>query len=165
MSREKSRLAILNTLLAFPTVSQKDWTGDLSESPKPGDLVSLNCAAPSKWYLSWVHDTEERNGWTHTLLESIEDGELSWWHNVGFSIYNRERVANNPQWRWDDKQWAFWSRWRKACRKHDAYIMLPVIPSFGEGNSVTLDVRIRHSLNRYRNPRTFDNWKKTTIAI
>jgi len=133
--KTKARLSILGEMLAFPTISQKDWT---SGGAIVGDLVSLQSAPPSKWYVSWlietrcVHDREY-------LLESIDDGSLCWWSNVSLNHYNRERVGNNPTWRWEDRQFDFWKRWRKAAST-DSWLLRPSLPEFS-GFKVTLSVR------------------------
>lgn len=163
MSKDRARLSILSSLLAFPTINQKDWQGGLFSEARVGDLVSL-CSAPvSKWYLSWVKEVGGTKGYPKYLLESIDDGELCWWENVGLNVYSRERVAERPTWRWDDKQFAFNSRWCKACKRNGAYMILPCLPVFNEDGSVMLDVRIRHGFNKFSDPQTFPNWKKLTI--
>jgi len=162
MSRNKARVVILSSLMAFPTINQKDWSGSMfGEDAIVGDLVSL-CAAPaSKWYLSWVREIDA--GGERYLLESIDDGELCWGSNVGLNVYNRERVRTSPTWRWDDNQFAFWGRWNKACTRNNAYIVLPTLPVFVEDEAVALDVRIRFGFNDYSNSTVFPNWKKLTI--
>lgn len=162
MGRNRARLLILSELFAFPTISNRHWKSDLMEDkPQIGDLVSLTSAPPSKWYLSWFREYDPNNGWPKYLLESIEDGELCWWENVGLNFYDRERVRKN--WQWDDKQFEFNDRWRKVCRRNDAYLILPCQPEFNTDGSVLLDVRIRFQFSPYRNPRTFPDWKKVTM--
>lgn len=164
MAKNRARLMILSELMSFPTINNKDWRSDFgNDKPQVGDLVSLTSAPPSKWYLSWFREYDQNNGWPKYLLESIEDGELCWWENVGLNFYDRERVANRPQWKWDDKQFEFNDRWHKVCRKNDAYIVLGCQPVFHDDGSVTLDVRNRFQFSDYRNPRTFQDWKKVTM--
>lgn len=165
MGREKAKLEILSELLSYPTVSQKDWQSDFSTDVQVGDLVSLNSAPVSKWFLSWVKKIDKTSSRfsTRYLLESVEDGELCWWSNVGFNIYNRKRVSERPKWKWDDKQHAFFSRWFKSCKRHDSYIVLPVLPEFHDDYSVTLNVRIRFGFTNFQNPKIFDNWKKLNM--
>lgn len=165
MSRERARISILSEMLSYPAARFRDWTNSMfSDSDViEGDLVSLSSAPDTKWYLSWVREYDPNNGWPKYLLESIEDGELCWWENVGINIYNRERVAERPTWKWDDDQFAFNDRWKRVCyKRHDAYIILPMLPVFN-GNDVTLAVRTRFGLSDYHSPRTFSNWKKLTM--
>jgi hypothetical protein len=165
MSRDRARISILSELLSFPTVNQKDWHSfsfsntDICE----GDLVSLYSAPASKWYVSWVREVDENNGWPRYLLESIDDGSLCWWVNVGINVYSRERVRERPAWQWDDKQFAFNDRWNKVAKRNDAYIVLPMPPVFRDDGSVTLDVRIRFGMVDFSCPETFSNWKKLTM--
>lgn len=163
--KEKARISILSRMLSFPTISGKDWSSDLGGSKAEiGDLVSLSSAPDSKWYLSWLCEIDPNNGWTKYLLESVEDGSLCWWENVGLNIYSRERVANNPSWRWSDDQFAFNERWLRICyKKNGAYIVLPLQASFLPDGGLVLDVRIRWGTSDYHNPRTFPNWKKVTL--
>jgi len=142
------------------------WTSGNSTGVKfqVGDLVSLQSAPVSKWYLSWLKEIDPNDGWPKYLLESIEDGALCWWGNVGLSYYDRERI-DNPIWHWDDAQYAFDDRWRKVCRRNNAYIVLPIIPDFHGDGSVTLDVRIRFGLSDFHNPKTFKNWKRVTMKM
>ncbi len=162
MNKNRARIEILSDLLSFPTISQKDWS-NLSGNVCIGDLISLTSAPPSKWYVSWVRDIKKENGWTSYLLESIDDESLCWWSNVGINVYNRERTNNNPDWQWNDKQFSFCDRWYKIAKRHNSYIVLPVTPKFNKNESVTLDIRIRYSLNDFRCPETFPDWKKLTM--
>lgn len=161
-AKNRARLLILSELMSFPTISNKDWQGSIGGKPQTGDLVSLTCAPPSKWYLSWLREIDPNNGWPKYLLESIEDGQLCWWMNVGLNVYDRERVGKNPRWKWTDGQFKFNDRWLKVCRRNDAYIVVPCQPKFNDDGSVLLDVRIRHGWDSYRNPRTFPAWRKVT---
>jgi hypothetical protein len=155
----------MNEIMSFPTLRGKDWTDhygtdkDLQE----GDLVAMNCAGPSKWYLAWLREVQNENGIDKYLLESIEDGALCWWSNIGLTTYSRERVKLHPHWQWDDKQFKFNDRWHKVANRNDAYIVLPLYPTFGGNDSVTLNVRIRYGFSDFNNPRTFPNWKKLTM--
>jgi hypothetical protein len=148
-------------MMAFPTINQKDWdTSGFDKDVKVGDLVSLCSAPASKWYVSWVREIETENGWTRYLLESIDDGTLCWWSNVGLNIYSRERVKERPTWQWDDKQFAFNDRWHKVGKRNNAHIVLPCQSKFNDDGSVELDVRIRYGWDEYHNPRIFPNWQK-----
>ena len=164
MSKTRARLAILSELLAFPTVTASRWDVGFADSRiQKGDLISICSGPPSKWFVSWLIDYEVRDdGFTHYLLESIDDGELCWWTNVGINIYDRERVREHPTWKWTDKQFAFKNRWDKVCyRQNDAYIVLPLHPIF-RGNSVELGVRVRFGIREFSNPIVFEDWKRLT---
>lgn len=134
--------------------------------PQVGDLAALGSAPVSKWYLSWIIEIERFATGNRYLLESIEDGELSWWENVGISYLEREVVLDHPEWRWTDRQHAFNDRWRMVCfKERDAYITLPTMPVFGDGFSVTLGTRTRFSLNDHRPVKTFPDWRKVTKTM
>lgn len=165
MTKNRARISILSEVLSFPSLADKKWTSCYTDTqPKIGDLVAMNCAPSNKWYLAWLHEINPNNGWTKWLLESIEDGEKCWWENIGLSYYDRERIANRPEWKWDDEQYAFNDRWRKVCfKKNDAYIVLPCQPDFLDDGGVVLDVRIRFGLDDYHNPVSFPNWRKVTM--
>lgn len=134
---------------------------------QPGDLVALQSSPVSPWYLSWLIEQEVTNGGYHKYLcESIETGELAWWTNVGLCYLERSVVAENPQWRWTDRQFAFRDRWHKVCYKdRDAYITLPTGPIFGDGYQVTLGTRTRFGWDDHAPVKIFDDWRKVTKAI
>lgn len=165
MTKSRARISILSEVLSFPSLADKKWTSCYFEKqPQVGDLVAMNCAPANKWYLAWLHEINPNNGWPKYLLESIDDGEMCWWENIGLSYYDRERIANRPEWKWDDEQYAFNDRWRKVCfKKNDAYIVLPCQPTFSDDGAVMLDVRIRFGLDDYHNPVSFPNWRKVTM--
>ena len=130
----------------------------------PGDLVALQAAPPSKWYLSWLVSTQTPAGWIgpQYTLESIEDGTLCNWSNVSLVYYNREQVRDHPEWRWTDRQHQFNDRWLRVCRKErGAFIHLPVQAKF-EDDAVILQVRLRYGIREDLPPRRFGNWRKTT---
>lgn len=179
--REKSRArrAVLWYLTQFcishvwGNGDQKRITGnlhgfrsDISTQPEPGDLVILKSAPISKWNLGWLHEIETReHGWKHYLIESLDDGSMCWWSNVGIDHLERDLVAEHPEWRWTDRQFEFADRWTRVCReKRDAYITLPVPPTFGEGFEVTLGTRTRHGFDDHRPQKTFPDWRKVTKA-
>ena len=100
-----SALKILNTLLGFPTLTHHWTSGCLRNDARAGDLVTLNCAPPSAWCVSWLIevepllDDEGRQYDMRFLLESIFTGKQQWWVNVGLNIYDREQVSSHPEWR------------------------------------------------------------------
>lgn len=163
MSKDRARIQILSALMSYPTINQKDWESDfIGKGAQIGDLVSLNSAPPSKWYVSWVRDINVKE--ESYLLESIDDGALCWWSNVGFHIYNRDRVKEfGSTWQWDDKQFTFNDRWHKIFRRNNAHMIRPLYPVFGEDGTVTLDVYIRFGIRDFSNKKTFPNWKKLTM--
>lgn len=177
--KARSRILLLSYLAQFSLARQCDGhvfggvdgsfteAGFRGEAPAVGDLVALRSAPPSKFYLSWFVSKQIPEGWSdhQYTLESIEDGELCNWTNVGFAHYDRKDVANHPEWRWSDAQHAFYDRWKNVCfKERDAYIILPVQPVF-DGEAVTLATRVRHSFHESRSaPRTFPNWRRVTKA-
>jgi hypothetical protein len=163
MSKTRARIAILSQMLAFPQIFAKDWKSDFDVTVQTGDLISLNCAPDSKWYVSWVIEVtyDARTG-NRYLLESIEDGSLCWWGNVGVSIYNKERVWDT--WKWTDDQFALNDRWNRVCKRNDAYLVRPLRPVFNEDGSVLFNVRTMHNFDEsFSFPITFPKWQKVTM--
>ena len=178
-TRSRARLEILNYIITSclthvwgePVGRRGSLHGFVSdirddEPPREGDLVAPQSAPTSKFYLSWLRKIEVRDGgWTHYLLESIEDGELCWWHNVGIDHLERDVVAEHPSWRWTDRQYAFKDRWWRVCYKEkDAHMTLPIYPEFGEDYSVTLGTRARYGFTDHAPRKTFPDWRKLTKA-
>ena len=176
MKKERARIAILSHLAQFSLVRQ---TGGLpycglddmrfhsaERNPVIGSLVVPQSAPASKWYLSWLVEYKPGGGWPVYTLESIEDGELCDWGNIGLIAYDASQVAAHPEWRWTDEQYAFKDRWNRACyKKRDAYIYLPMFPRFdADGLGVTLGVRVRFGLDERTTARHFPVWKQVRIA-
>jgi len=135
------------------------------EDPKVGDLVSLQSAPASEWYLSWYIEKIPRNDSFDTIhvLESIDTGELCNWSNVSFCVLNRDVVAEHPEWRWMDKQYEFKDRWFRACyKKRNAYIDRPCRPEFREDDSVVLPLRKMFNMGDGTS-KIFNNWKKVLV--
>jgi hypothetical protein len=130
-----------------------------------GDLVLLSSVGASKWQIGWLVETREINaGWPEYLVESLEDGSLCWWSNVGIAFLQRSCVQ--PEWRWSDRQFAFKSRWWRVCYKDKAaYIVRPLFPEFGDGFEVTLGTRTSHGFDDIRPSRSFPDWRKVTKAM
>lgn len=154
MSYKRSRLVILNRLLSYPTVSAKDWNSDLSITPKEGDLVSLSAAPPSRWQLSWLVEIQNPSHGCY-LLKSTEDGSLCNWSNVGLNVYDRERVNNNPHWKWNDRQFAFNDKWLRTCKRKGSYLTRPKYVDFKDDYKAELS--LYHRLD-------FDNKNKIPVC-
>jgi len=143
----------------------KDHFFEYNDTPKIGDLITLKSAPISEFYLSWYLGKERPKGWCEDrhLLESIETGELSYWHNISFAVFNREIVDKHPEWHWSDKQWQFKDKWFRTCyKKRDVYINRPEFPKFKDDGSVKLTLR---KIFNHGNPtyKKFDNWKKVLV--
>lgn len=182
-AKNRSRQKIMHYVLSFCITriygadeANKEWPrshgstcGFVSEGKDTpvqiGDLVLLSSVGTTKWQLGWLVETREQSpGWPEYLIESIEDGELGWWGNVGISFLHRRSVR--PEWRWTDRQWQFESRWSKVCYKEkDAYIVRPLMAEFGDGFMVTLGTRTSHGFDDIRPTRTFPDWRKVTKAM
>jgi hypothetical protein len=181
MDKKRARLAILNYIVAscksmkygdMPTCGGFDknyftpyhgFSGDIV--PQTGDLVTPTVAPHSEWYLSWYVEYISKGDHFEDIhvLESIETGRLCNWSNIGLDILCREVVKNHPEWRWTDKQYEFKDRWFRACyKKRDAYMTLPVPPTFHDGGGVTLGTRKRFGLGSSYYKK-FPNWKKVLI--
>lgn len=53
--------------------------GNIDRKCKIGDLIALQSAPTSEWYLSWLVTMEPNDRWPRYLLKSIETGKLCWW--------------------------------------------------------------------------------------
>lgn len=132
---------------------------------RPGDLVAIQSAGPSKWYLGWLVSRQwpEGHACEQYTIESIEDGELCNWSNVGLIYYDRSQVEGHPEWRWTDRQHEFRARWDHVCYKEcDAYIYPPMFPKFGPDNEVELGVRVRFGLSPSTVTKRFADWRRVT---
>lgn len=175
--KNRARLEILNYIICFSTLRnygsgiyntsfgvEKAFVGGLGEMPPIGSLCRLSAAPFSKYYLAWLIDYKEEGYGGNYLLESIEDGSLCWWSNVGIDYYHPTTVASFPQWRWTDKQFEFNDRWHRTCKRMDAYIVLPSNVSFGDDYKATLSTRIRYGLSNERSEKTFEDWRKVKVS-
>lgn len=134
----------------------------IGEEPKEGDLVQLSAAPYSKWQLSWYHESDTEHD--QHLLESVQDGSFCNWANVGFNIFTRETVNNNPQWRWTNKQFEFWDKWNKALKAEDAHIYPSNGVSFSKDLSTAIvSIRMRYGLSAKTVELELTNWNKITI--
>lgn len=177
-TRNRARIEILNYVVEMCTMkyfgensfslgrTEHSFHGSHFGEQKPpiGALCSLQSAPVSKYYLSWIREIKEGDSRfdTQYLLESVEDGSLCWWSNVSIWWLPLETTNRFEQWQWTDKQWELWDKWQRACKKRDAYIVLPVMPEFTEDGGVILRTRTRFGLDESRPERKFDNWNKLT---
>lgn len=174
---EKAKLEILNYVITFCTNTIYD--GDkyippftpgsgfasgwgTTSNPPLGSLVRLMAAPVTKWYLSWLIEIDNNQpGYIRYLLKSIEDGSTSWWTNVGIYYMPLEMSDKFPQWKFNDKQYQFWDKWKKAARWEEVYILIPIRPIF-KGTDVTLELRKKFSKDIV-GCKTYHNWDKLTI--
>lgn len=166
--KSRARLAILNELLSFPTIRGKDWVSTYGETKAAvGDLVALDCAPVSEWYLSWVIeiDATTNPGWARWALESVDTGRQCWWQNVGISIY-KGKHGIPAEWRWTDRQFQLRDRWYRVMNREDAYLTRPAQFEFGSDGSLVVGVRERHNFggDNFNYSKTFPDWRKVTIA-
>jgi hypothetical protein len=135
--------------------------GSFSKSAvKPGDLVLLTSAHADKWRLSWLVEMLPNEIYR---CESLIDGELADWSNVGISYFHRPTVEQHPNWKWTDAQHEFSDRWFEAARKCDEYMWRPCLPDFQEDGSVVVGVRMRHGMGDSPRPTiTLHRWKALT---
>lgn len=139
------------------------------ERPPIGALCRLLSAPTSKYYLAWLIEIKDEGGLgPNYLLKSIEDGSLCWWTNVAISWLPLKTSNNYGMWKWTDKQFEFYDRWLRACRKGDDFLTKPLLPTFNEDGSVTLGTReYMNGLDGkggYMPKKSFPNWKKVTFA-
>ncbi|WP_348725678.1 hypothetical protein [Parabacteroides goldsteinii] len=174
---EKAKLEILNYVIIFCTNTLYDGDkymppftpgsgftsgSSFTSNPPLGSLIRLMAAPFTKWYLSWLIEIDNKqSGYLKYLLKSIEDGSLSWWENVGVYYMPLELSDQFPQWKFNDKQYVFWGKWKKAAKWEKVYILIPLRPVFNELN-VTLELRKRYS-DDIVGCKTFPNWGKLTI--
>lgn len=179
-AKPRARIRILSHLAQFsfqryfkdqPCNGSRDMsfqTSGFGTSAEPGDLVTLQSAPFSKWYLSWFIQKHRPEGYADDVyvLESIEDGELCNWTNVGMDYYDRGCVANHPEWRWTDRQFKFNDRWWKTANQTgENYTYRPLDVTFIE-DRVSFRIRTKWNFNERPEPPpvVLPNWKKTTIA-
>ncbi len=174
-NRNRARLSIMNYVLSFcityqgvdgrRTASTQGFISTWSDTPaQVGDLVILQSVGPSKWQIGWLIEIIQHPHDKAYCIESLEDGSLCNWTNVGISYMPRDVVDSHPRWRWTDQQYAFSKRWHKACVHQDEGQVF-MEPVFYPDGSVTLRTRTRWSQPQELSQRNFSNWKKVTIPI
>lgn len=180
MVKNRGRLEILNYIITFCT--KDSWNKSLStldlehtftsnRMPPVGALVKLTSAPPTKWYLGWyvAYIPATKDHWEQHLIESIDDGTLCRWHNVGLSQLPIETVNKYPSWRWTDQQFTFNDKVIKAHRHSENNYVFRIWPNFGE-NKVEIPLRKRHLGAPYKEEEvvhtitlTDKEWKKISI--
>lgn len=135
----------------------------VNSGARPGDLVVLQSAPSSKWTIGWLRGTERdpADGSRH-LIESLDDGELCWWSNVGIVYLDREVVATHPEWRWTDPQWALADRWKETVGRKGDPLIRYTHPEYGEGNSVRIGTYVSHVDQPIIEMRDFPDWRRIT---
>lgn len=180
VTRNKARIEILEFVVTHCTykyfggnsfsIPDKDKAfyvtyGDKQE-PEIGSLCILQSAPTTKWYLSWLKEikSDDSRFATKFLLESIEDGSLCWWENIGIGSLPKSQTDQFKMWKWTDDQFDFKDKWFNCCyKKRDAYVKKPLLPEFNEDGSVTIGLRTIFGLDDERPTITFPNYKKVKI--
>lgn len=176
-TRHQARQAIMHYVLSFCTTRawpDRKTPGLHGFTPEHGghralvgDLVLLESVGGwTKWNIGWLREINPNDGYPIHVIESLEDGELCNWSNVGLAFLPREELASHPSWQWNDRQHAFRDRWNRICfASKDAYIVKPLPPVFGQGYTVTLGTRTAHGFDDIRPTRSFPDWRKVTKAM
>lgn len=178
-SKNRSRLEIMHYMLSFCTSRSYGADGRLypgsegfvfgadGKDVRVGDLVLLESIMPPYFPVGWLHEIDLTHGAGHSaryLVESIDNGKMCWWSNVGIKYFPRDKVSSC--WRWVDRQWEFKERWFRVCYKiKGAYIDRPLFPEFGEGFSVSIGLRTSHGIDDIVARRTYPDWRKITIGM
>lgn len=173
--KHRARLEIINHIIGFSTSTlygdnkhghsaMSDYcfrhVSDVYAVPV-GSLIMLTSAPTSKWYLSWLVEVKKEHFGPNFLLESIEDGSLCWWSNVGIKMYPTETLEEHPNWRWTDKQFKLNNQWMRAARKN-SYVLVPNWLRF-DGDKVTMSLRTRFSIDGFTSERTIQNSRKLLV--
>lgn len=175
--KTRSRIAILSYVLKFTTTS--DWEPEKeygkkspgiigfvncgfsgAGQPKEGDLVILSSVRTTKWVIGWLRGIRAGRGDYEYLIESLEDGTLCWWHDVGISYLNRREVRY--EWQWTDRQWKFNDQWARVVYRNTIGRSRSAV--FHDDGSVT--VTMRRSFAREEDPtatHVFPDWKKVKV--
>lgn len=130
MEKKRAKIEILNSIINFgTTISVNGKSESIFNDDKYafhyqeisgvqlGDLVKIQAAPFTKWYLSWVVEIRNKSNFTEYLLESIEDGKLCWWSNISLCYLNRKTILSRPDFRYSDEQFDFVDKCRSAYRE------------------------------------------------
>jgi len=123
-------------------------------------LVKLNCVREStEYYLGWLREIKDDGVF---LIESIENGKLCNWSNVGIEYMPVESIQSH--WIWNDKQFDIKDKWMRACYKsRDCHLLRPLYPEFSqEDNSFTLSLRVMFSDDVVATKK-FNDYKKVLV--
>jgi hypothetical protein len=125
-----------------------------------GTLVKLSCVREStEYYLGWLREIKDNGVY---LIESIENGKLCNWSNVGIEYMQIESIQGH--WKWNDKQFDIKDKWMRACYKsRDCHCLRPVFPEFHkDDNSFTLSLRKMFS-DEIIATKKFEDYKKVLV--
>lgn len=142
-----------------------------TEPVQPGDLIIMSAAPASKWAIGWLRMIEQGTDGRRYLIESLEDGEVCWWTNIGLSYMPRDDIKQ--QYRWSDRQFAFNKRW--VCLDREASPSIRVqMCQFDRGAAVAekgVTISIRQRWGSHESDaippitRHFPNYRKVTIPM
>ena len=147
------------------SLASESWRniGD-HETPRVDDLVSVTMAEPSVWCIGWLVDYDPgltgRYG-RRFRVENLIDRRIAWWANIGLRVFDKAREF--PQWRWNDHQFAFDRRWRRALFPYTVRSRRTVF----DGNAVTVSAGQYWSNGRADDiieSASFDDFRKLKLA-
>ncbi len=120
----RAKYAMLSELFCMPSVRGNYWkSNSFDEHPSQvGDLVTISYMKAGEWYLSWLEHVIPASAefnMTRYGLRSIETNRFQYWHNVQVDHYDRKRVAERPEWRWSDAQFAVADLWNATIREDE----------------------------------------------
>lgn len=125
-----------------------------------GTLVKLTCVREStEYYLGWLREIKDGGVY---LIESIENGKLCNWSNVGIEYMPIESIQYH--WKWNDHQFKIKDQWMRACYKsRDCHLLRPIYPEFSDsGNSFTLSLRKMFS-DEIVSTKIFKDYRKVLV--
>ena len=182
----RARIEILNYILNFSTAKyfgekkigfdnslhnvQSAWRGGFSDAKAPiGSLCMLSSAPFTKYYLSWLIEYKEEGYGGSWLMKSIEDHSLCWWTNVSVYFFPPETTQRFPLWKWSDRQFDFYERWKRAQKRVGDYWTKGKLPVFNEDGSVVLGTREHIFMtvgqgDGYCPEKKFPDWKKVKFS-